>query len=108
MWTRQHKQRTSGRWIVPVMTALVLAYFFQHAYRGAYGIDSNHELAKRLTALQAELTARTKEREDLEQRVSLLRDGSIEKDMLDEYARRELDFSRANELVIMLPGKSAN
>jgi cell division protein FtsB len=33
----------------------------------------------------------------------MLRDGTIEKDMLDEFARRELDYSRPNELTVTLP-----
>ena len=37
---------------------------------------------------------------DLEQRVQLLHDGSLEKDMLDEQARRALNLAHPDELVI--------
>jgi cell division protein FtsB len=53
--------------------------------------------------LRAELAATTAARKELEQRVQLLHDGTIEEDMLDEYARRALDYSRADELTIMYP-----
>ena len=108
MWTRQHKKRGFGRWIIPTMTAAVLCYFGYHAYHGSYGIYSKHELDKRIASLQAELKDRTQERMEIEQRVSLLRDGSIEQDMLDEYARRELDFSRPNDMIIMTGRASHN
>ena len=39
MWTRQHKQRNTGRLIVPALSAaLFLAYFGFHAYHGEFGI----------------------------------------------------------------------
>ena len=37
----------------------------------------------------------------MERRVQLLHDGTLEKDMLDEQARRALNLSQADEIVIM-------
>ena len=39
-------------------------------------------------------------REHLEKEVALLSDGSLDKDMLDQYARYQLTYSKANEIVI--------
>jgi cell division protein FtsB len=44
MWTRQHRQRNTGRLIVPTLCAAVLAYFGFHAYHGEYGINSKYKL----------------------------------------------------------------
>ena len=41
MWTRHHKQSSTGRLIVPAITAVFLSYFGFHAYHGEYGIYSN-------------------------------------------------------------------
>lgn len=107
-WTRQHKQRKTGRLIVPAIAAAVVGYFSFHAYHGEYGIYSKYELERRIGALEKELEDVTAERAEIEKRVQLLRDGTIERDMLDEYARRELDYTRADEMVIMLPRSKAN
>ncbi len=44
MWTRQHKQRNTGRLIVPSLCAAFLSYFGFHAYHGEYGINSKYRL----------------------------------------------------------------
>ena len=47
MWTRQHKQRKTGRLIVPAISALFLAYFGFHAYHGEYGIYAKYRYEAR-------------------------------------------------------------
>ena len=101
MWTRQHKQRNTGRLIVPGISALFLAYFGFHAYHGEFGIYSKYQLEARAVELQARLDVVRAARVDLERRVQLLHDGTLEKDMLDEQARRALNLSQADEITIM-------
>lgn len=101
MWTRQHKQRNYGRLILPTITAGFLAYFGFHVYHGAFGINSKHAFDIRAAELQGELDEIRTRRIELERRVQLLHDGTLEKDMLDEQARRALDFSHPNELTIL-------
>jgi len=103
MWTRQHRQRNFGRLILPVVTIGFLSYFGFHAWHGEYGIYAEKELQERTEALQAQLDAVKKQRLALETRVRLLQDGTIEKDMLDEQARRALNLSHTDELVILRP-----
>ena len=100
MWTRQHKPRKTGRLIVPLMTAAVLSYFGYHVYHGEFGIDSKAHLRERGEVLQAQLDTLKVERAQLEGKVRMLRDGTIDKDMLDEQARRALNLSTADELTI--------
>lgn len=102
MWTRQHKQRNTGRLIVPAIAAVFLSYFGFHAYHGEYGIYSKYQLEGRIVDLGEELKQTAAERAALERKVQMLRDGTIEKDMLDEFARRELDYVRPNELTVTL------
>ena len=100
MWTRQHKQRNTGRFIVPTISVLFLSYFGFHAYNGEYGIYSKYQLEARRAELAEKLDGIKARRMDLEQRVQLLHDGSLEKDMLDEQARRALNLAHPDELVI--------
>ena len=106
MWTRQHKQTNAGRLIVPSLCALFLSYFGYHAYHGAFGINSKAKLQAQVAGLQEQLASVKARRMEIEQRVRPLHDGSLEKDMLDEQARRTLNVTSADELVIMLPTKS--
>jgi cell division protein FtsB len=101
MWTRQYRQRNFGRLILPAVTIVFLSYFGFHAWHGEYGIYSKYALEERTAALQKQLDSVRNQRLALETRVRLLRDGSIEKDMLDEQARRSLNLSHGDELVIL-------
>ena len=107
MWTRHHKNRNTGRLIIPAVSALFLAYFGFHAYHGEFGIYSKYQLEARAAELNAELATVKAQRIELERRVQLLHDGTLEKDMLDEQARRALNLSHADEITIMLDGAGA-
>ncbi|MBO6719630.1 MAG: septum formation initiator family protein [Rhizobiaceae bacterium] len=100
MWTRQHKKRKSGALIVPAIAAAFLSYFGYHAFQGEFGIYASYAFDERIEVLEAELEAVRQRRRDLEHRVALLRDGTLEKDMLDEHARRALNLAHENEIVI--------
>ena len=106
MWTRQHKQRNTGRLIVPAVSAVFLAYFGFHAYHGEFGIYSKYRLEAQAADLQAQLDAVKARRIDFERRVQLLHEGTLEKDMLDEQARKALNLSHADEITIMLPASA--
>jgi cell division protein FtsB len=102
MWTRQRRKTNRGRLVVPLLAAAFLGYFGFHAYYGDLGLYSTEKLDADQAQLKTELAGLTKRRSRLEHRVELLRDGSIEKDMLDEQARRQLNLSRPDEVTILL------
>lgn len=101
MWTKQRRKTRRGRLIVPLLAALFLAYFGFHAYHGEYGLYSTIKLQERTQLLQAQLAAVVENRKELERQVKLMHDGTIEKDMLDEQARKALNVSRPDEVTIM-------
>jgi cell division protein FtsB len=101
MWTRQHKQRNTGRLIVPAISAALITYFGFHAYHGEFGIYSRYRLEARTVELQQRLDVIKAQRMQLERRVQLLHDGTLEKDMLDEQARKALNVSHTDEITIM-------
>lgn len=102
MWTRQHKQRNTGRLIIPSLCVVFLTYFGFHAYHGEFGIYSKYQLEAETAELQGRLDAVRTRRIDLERRVQLMHEGTLEKDMLDEQARKALNLSHADEITIML------
>ncbi|QDZ02443.1 septum formation initiator family protein [Nitratireductor mangrovi] len=103
MWTRQYKKRNGGKFIVPVLAALFLTYFGFHAFHGEFGIYSKYRLETRTVEMLARLEDKRAERLELERRVQLLHNGTLERDMLDEQARRALNLSAPDELTIMRP-----
>ena len=100
MWTRHHKKRRLGRFVMPAITVAFVSYFSYHSVHGAYGLKATEAMeAQRIQRLQ-QLNELTAEREKLEKQVQLLSDGSLDKDMLDEQARAALNLSKVNEIVI--------
>ncbi len=102
MWTRQHKQSKTGALIIPMVSAAVVSYFGFHAWNGDYGLASKNRLETRIEILGERLDAARAERVEMERRISLLADGTMDRDMLDEYARHALDLTHENEVVIFL------
>ncbi|EJF81661.1 hypothetical protein MCQ_00359 [Candidatus Bartonella washoeensis Sb944nv] len=103
MWTKQKRKSIKMRFVLPFMTVAVLSYFSYHIYHGEYGLYSRSEVNQHIIELEEELHKVEAERMFIEKRISLLRDGHIEKDMLDEYVRKNLNFSKPNELTILTP-----
>lgn len=103
MWTRQRRRNSLPRLILPMSTALFLSYFGYHALYGGNGLYSKHIVEQQTTELQAKLDGLSSRRVALQQQVALLSDGSVEKDMLDEQARRALNMAQPGELVILKP-----
>ena len=99
--TRQYRKSKLARLVVPVAASGFLAYFALHAQSGRYGLDAKGELLTTLAGSQARYDQLRQQRERLEQRVQLLQPGTLDRDMIDERARRALNFAAANEIVIM-------
>ena len=100
MWTKQHKQRNFGRFVTPILAAGFFSYFGYHIVHGDLGMDAAKDFERRRLERVAELDGLVKDRKELERQVSLMSDGSLEKDMLDEKARYSLNVSRSDEIVI--------
>ncbi|MDI6837973.1 MAG: septum formation initiator family protein [Rhizobiaceae bacterium] len=100
MWTRQHKNRKLGRFVLPLVTVAFLSYFGYHSIHGERGLIAAQEFEKLRFQRSAELAELVSRRKSLERQVEFLSDGSLVRDMIDEKARYQLNVSRPDEIVI--------
>jgi cell division protein FtsB len=100
MWTKHHKKRKLGRFVMPLIAVAFLSYFGYHSIHGEFGLKATEKFDRQRVERQARLDELTARRKTLEKEVALLSDGSLERDMLDEKARFGLNMSRADEIVI--------
>lgn len=95
--------RRRARQIAPqVVAACLVGYFVFHAVQGERGLRVYLRLQQDLAqarAVESELSA---QRSELRHRVELLRPDSLDPDMLEERARRVLNFARPDEVVVLL------
>ena len=108
MWTRHRRKSNGGRLILPALTAGFLGYFGFHALHGDSGLYAKYRLQDRIAELSADLNSITARHASLERRVQLLHDGTLEKDILDEQARKNLNLAQSDEIIIMRDPKNAN
>ena len=80
--------------------ALLIFYFGYHALTGDRGLLHGAIREETLASRSLELKALRAEREDLETRVNLLRDGNLSRDLLEERARTVLGFADPRDYVI--------
>lgn len=94
--------KSSKKIILNIFLFLLLAYFIYHSIYGSRGIIAyfslNHQLEKAYSALEA----LRDERIELEHKVKLLRPESLDRDMLDQEARRVLGVAMPNEQVFVI------
>lgn len=80
---------------------LILVYFIFHALAGNRGIIAYFKLNQQIEKLTTELDSLRAERIELEHKVNLLK-SPLDKDMLDEQARKILGVSKPNEKIFIV------
>ena len=96
----QEIRRRAWQIIPQVIAACTVIYFSYHAVEGDRGVLAYLQLQKDLEIASAEAEVAAVERAGWEHRVSLLSPQAIDPDMLEERARRVLNYGRDDELVI--------
>jgi cell division protein FtsB len=81
----------------------LLTSFAWYAFKGPRGYAYGQQLEQRIAELNAENTSLASELEALEKRVRLLRPEHVDRDMLEELARSELEMAYPNEVVVKVP-----
>ncbi len=81
---------------------LLIVYFCYHSFSGQRGFIAFLRLNKDIKAKTIELGSLEKERQSIENKVKLLYPNSLDTDMLDEIARREMGLIAKEEKVLIL------
>jgi cell division protein FtsB len=90
-----------------IIFILLLSYFSYHLLSGERGLIALMELSKKVDDSRANLDQVVADRLRLEHRVSLLRDESLDLDLLDEQARRLLGYVGKDDVIYLPPEKKA-
>ncbi|HJD64676.1 MAG TPA: septum formation initiator family protein [Rickettsia endosymbiont of Diachasma alloeum] len=85
--------------ILNIFLALLLGYFVFHCIYGNKGVIAYLKVNRKLEKAYDALKLLRAERVELEHNVKLLRTESLDKDMLDEQARKVLGIAAPNEQV---------
>jgi cell division protein FtsB len=85
-----------------IVAALFIGYFGVNAYTGNHGLKARQSLDNEIVDLTRDLDQIRAERQRWERRVALLKTDSIDPDMLDERARRLLDYADPHDIIIMM------
>ena len=86
----------------PMLGACLAGYFVYHAVQGDRGIVAWMQLNQQIRVAESEFATTDAERQEMEQRVALLSNTSLDLDMLEERARVMLNFAHPDDLVIFL------
>jgi cell division protein FtsB len=87
--------------VLPVLGLGALAYLGYHLFEGDRGLKASWLVEQRLAKAEAERKALTAARQKLESRVGQLREGTLDRDMLDERLRQMLNLVHASDVVIL-------
>ncbi len=89
--------------IIPTLLfVVVLLYFSYHAISGERGLLALIQLSQKIEQARLELDIVHAQRLKYERNVKLLRDDSLDLDLLDEQARRLLGYAEKDEKVYNL------
>lgn len=90
------------RAIAPCLGFCALFYFGYHTVQGDRGIISYLRLSAQLERTEMALQESNRARDVLARRVGLLRPDNLDRDMLDEQARRTLGLAHPDDVVIYI------
>jgi cell division protein FtsB len=92
-------------WRPLIVTALLVAfqgYLGYNAWRGQFGIESRHEMARQIEDLDATSASLQAEIDAYRHRVDLFRPEKLDPDILTERARALLGMARPDDLVVVI------
>ena len=87
--------------VVPVLGLGALVYLGYHFFEGERGLKASWSVEQRLAEASAEHKSLATERERIEGRVGLLRESTLDRDMLDERIRQMLNLAQPGDVVIL-------
>lgn len=101
-YSKVDKRKINGRWVLkPMLIGVVMFYLCFHVFHGERGLVALWREQSEQVRLEHDLAKIMDARIVLERRVSGLRTGSLDRDLLDEQLRRMLGMRGENELVVL-------
>ena len=94
-------RRRAWHVVPPVLGICLAGYFLYHTIQGERGIMALLVLKQQVRNAETLVASTDAERLSWENRVQLLRPGSLDADLLDEQSRLMLNVGRADEVVIL-------
>jgi cell division protein FtsB len=79
----------------------LLVSFAWYAFKGPRGFAYQESLEEQIAELSTENLQLTDEKTSLEKRVKLVRPESVDRDMLEQLARTELQMAYPNSLIVL-------
>lgn len=92
---------TAARLMKPLLLLCAVFYLGINALHGERGLYALVRETRALQAYQQELADVRAERERMELRVTHLRSGSLDLDLLDEQMRRMMGFTKPGEVIVL-------
>ncbi len=89
---------TRGR--LPLICSAIMLYYGYHAIYGAHGFITGVDFDKRISHKEQQLGELVSQRQEIEQRIELMKPGQVDPDILDERLRMLLGYGRTDEIVI--------
>ncbi len=100
MRIRRSVTRFFGIAVVPAISAAVVAYFGYYAIWGERGLLALSDVQARLGVQKELLAQKQDDRARLEHRISLMRPGAADPDLVEELARGQLMLGAPNEVAV--------
>lgn len=83
------------------LAMLLLSYFLFHLIKGNRGINAYNILDKKITQAQEQLNQLIEQRIDLEHKINLISSGTLNKDFLEELAKKNLSLAKPDEEIVV-------
>ncbi len=82
---------------------MLVGYFLYHTIDGERGLFAMLRMQNEVKMAEKTLVRLQGERKELDHRTKLLKNDSLDPDLLDEKSRELLNYSKPNEIVILTP-----
>lgn len=87
--------------LISLIGMCLVLYFTYHAIYGSRSLMQMMSLKSQIETMSLERDKLASERTALEQRVSMMRPGSLDRDLLEERARVVLGYKNENDMIIL-------
>lgn len=103
----QKKRKRLQQVLWSAIGALVVGYFLYHTFQGERGWFAMLRTQNEVKIAESRLDKLRKEREELQHRTELLRNDTLDPDLLEEKTREMLNYSKPNEIIVLTPPENA-